>query len=229
MSRGADGKDDGIGYEVEDDGTDECFFFDAKTANEEEDVSKGGGGMSRNSGHGGGLSNSRHSSKGGGGGGLSLSRHSSHYSDHPHHLAEDDEETAATADPDEEHHPDDSFSNDDNYPFSVGDVTCWKAVRAPHDVFTLTWGWLRHNKSQILSGLTVALAQIPEAVSFSFVAGVDPIVGLQVRKERLYLVAVVGLLLVTQSKRLPLPLSIAGMLLLISYVGMASRAPGSWV
>jgi len=216
MSRGADGKDDGIGYEVEDDGTDECFFFDPKAAGEEEDATSK---LSRNSGHGGGLSNSRHSSKGGGGGGLSLSRHSSHYSDHPHHLAEDDEETAATADPDEEHHPDDSFSNDDNYPFSVGDVTCWKAVRAPHDVFTLTWGWLRHNKSQILSGLTVALAQIPEAVSFSFVAGVDPIVGLQVRKERLYLVAVVGLLLVTQSKRLSLSpsLSLFLSLLLVCY------------
>jgi SulP family sulfate permease len=33
-------------------------------------------------------------------------------------------------------------------------------------------------KSDILSGLTVALALVPEAVAFSFVAGVDPIVGL---------------------------------------------------
>ncbi|CAA6814189.1 MAG: Sulfate permease [uncultured Aureispira sp.] len=36
-----------------------------------------------------------------------------------------------------------------------------------------------HNpKNDILSGLTVALALVPEAVAFSFVAGVDPLVGL---------------------------------------------------
>ena len=33
-------------------------------------------------------------------------------------------------------------------------------------------------KNDILSGLTVALALVPEAVAFSFVAGVDPLVGL---------------------------------------------------
>ena len=33
-------------------------------------------------------------------------------------------------------------------------------------------------KNDILSGLTVALALIPEAVAFSFVAGIDPLVGL---------------------------------------------------
>ena len=33
-------------------------------------------------------------------------------------------------------------------------------------------------KDDILSGLTVALALVPEAVAFAFVAGVDPIVGL---------------------------------------------------
>jgi SulP family sulfate permease len=42
---------------------------------------------------------------------------------------------------------------------------------------------LHHNpefrlKSDILSGLTVALALVPEAVAFAFVAGVDPLVGL---------------------------------------------------
>ncbi len=36
-----------------------------------------------------------------------------------------------------------------------------------------------HNpKNDILSGLTVALALVPEAVAFSFVAGIDPLVGL---------------------------------------------------
>ena len=33
-------------------------------------------------------------------------------------------------------------------------------------------------KTEVLSGLTVALALVPEAVAFSFVAGVDPLVGL---------------------------------------------------
>lgn len=33
-------------------------------------------------------------------------------------------------------------------------------------------------KNDILSGLTVALALVPEAVAFAFVAGIDPLVGL---------------------------------------------------
>ena len=33
-------------------------------------------------------------------------------------------------------------------------------------------------RTDLLSGLTVALALVPEAVAFAFVAGVDPIVGL---------------------------------------------------
>ena len=35
-----------------------------------------------------------------------------------------------------------------------------------------------NSKNDILSGLTVALALVPEAVAFSFVAGIDPLVGL---------------------------------------------------
>ena len=33
-------------------------------------------------------------------------------------------------------------------------------------------------KDDTLSGLTVALALVPEAIAFSFIAGVDPVVGL---------------------------------------------------
>ncbi|MEK9565963.1 MAG: SulP family inorganic anion transporter, partial [Flavobacteriaceae bacterium] len=33
-------------------------------------------------------------------------------------------------------------------------------------------------KNDLLSGITVALALVPEAVAFAFVAGVSPIVGL---------------------------------------------------
>ncbi|HEY4616361.1 MAG TPA: SulP family inorganic anion transporter, partial [Citricoccus sp.] len=36
-------------------------------------------------------------------------------------------------------------------------------------------GWL---KTEVLAGLVVALALIPEAIAFSLIAGVDPTVGL---------------------------------------------------
>ncbi len=70
-------------------------------------------------------------------------------------------------------------SNVPGYPSPVGDIFCWKHTDGFTSFFSLTWKWLVVNRPQILSGITVALAQVPEAVSFSFVAGVDPIVGLQ--------------------------------------------------
>mmetsp|Transcript_19411 Transcript_19411/g.29076 ORF Transcript_19411/g.29076 Transcript_19411/m.29076 type:complete len:663 (+) Transcript_19411:302-2290(+) len=65
------------------------------------------------------------------------------------------------------------------YPVPIGDVLCYRKATSISNVFYLTWKWLLVNRPQILAGITVALAQVPEAVSFSFVAGVDPIVGLQ--------------------------------------------------
>jgi len=51
-----------------------------------------------------------------------------------------------------------------------------------YSLFDVTNHFPRHSLNQIktdlLSGLTVALALVPEAVAFSFVAGVDPLVGL---------------------------------------------------
>ena len=44
-------------------------------------------------------------------------------------------------------------------------------------------------KNDLLSGLTVALALVPEAVAFSFVAGVEPLVGL-------YAAFIVGLIVI---------------------------------
>lgn len=38
--------------------------------------------------------------------------------------------------------------------------------------------WLSHPRADLLSGATVALALIPEAIAFSLIAGVDPMVGL---------------------------------------------------
>ncbi len=43
---------------------------------------------------------------------------------------------------------------------------------------TLIRNFTHSPKNDVLSGLTVALALVPEAVAFSFVAGVDPLVGL---------------------------------------------------
>ncbi len=45
-------------------------------------------------------------------------------------------------------------------------------------MFELHTAPTRNIKNDVLSGLTVALALVPEAVAFSFVAGVDPLVGL---------------------------------------------------
>ena len=38
--------------------------------------------------------------------------------------------------------------------------------------------WLSNIRSDLLAGLVVALALIPEAIAFSIIAGVDPRVGL---------------------------------------------------
>ena len=46
------------------------------------------------------------------------------------------------------------------------------------EVFELVSKLQYHLRSDLLSGLTVALALVPEAVAFAFVAGVDPLVGL---------------------------------------------------
>jgi len=77
--------------------------------------------------------------------------------------------------------PDDANAVD-AYSVPVGDVLCLckpTPVRSPGDFSSRLWTWMKDNKTQVLSGITVALAQVPEAVSFSFVAGVSPSVGLQ--------------------------------------------------
>ena len=45
-------------------------------------------------------------------------------------------------------------------------------------MFEITPSRAASAKNDILSGLTVALALVPEAIAFAFVAGVDPLVGL---------------------------------------------------
>ena len=49
----------------------------------------------------------------------------------------------------------------------------------PHDSLgQLRRDWLGNIRGDILAGLVVALALIPEAIAFSIIAGVDPAVGL---------------------------------------------------
>ncbi len=38
--------------------------------------------------------------------------------------------------------------------------------------------WFSNVRGDVLAGMTVALALIPEAIAFSLIAGVDPMVGL---------------------------------------------------
>eukprot|EP00924_Labyrinthula_sp_SR-Ha-C_P003980 augustus_masked-scaffold_3-processed-gene-10.7-mRNA-1 protein AED:0.02 eAED:0.03 QI:0/-1/0/1/-1/1/1/0/638 len=58
---------------------------------------------------------------------------------------------------------------------SPDDYTIWHQILSPPLNNTKSKAFLR----EFLSGFTVALAQVPEAVAFAFTAGVDPIVGLQ--------------------------------------------------
>ncbi|WP_350308391.1 SulP family inorganic anion transporter, partial [Bacillus subtilis] len=44
--------------------------------------------------------------------------------------------------------------------------------------FTLKQQWFGNIRKDILAGILVALALIPEAIGFSIIAGVDPMVGL---------------------------------------------------
>ena len=53
-----------------------------------------------------------------------------------------------------------------------------KFMSVGHPVINLRSGLSGSPKADILSGLTVALALVPEAVAFAFLAGVPPLVGL---------------------------------------------------
>jgi len=60
-----------------------------------------------------------------------------------------------------------------------GRIDCLCGGRDPKtNIFAAVGHWLALNKNQLLSGITVSLAQVPEAVAFALVAGVKPIVGL---------------------------------------------------
>lgn len=46
------------------------------------------------------------------------------------------------------------------------------------DLNTIKYQWLGNVKGDILAGIVVALALVPEAIAFSLIAGVDPMIGL---------------------------------------------------
>ena len=52
--------------------------------------------------------------------------------------------------------------------------------------------WFGNVRADILSGLVVALALIPEAISFSIIAGVDPKVGLYASFSMAVVIAIAG-------------------------------------
>ena len=57
---------------------------------------------------------------------------------------------------------------------------------------TLKADWLGNIRGDLLAGLVVALALIPEAIAFSIIAGVDPRVGLYASFCIAVVIAVVG-------------------------------------
>ena len=52
--------------------------------------------------------------------------------------------------------------------------------------------WLSDPKTNLMSGLVVALALIPEAISFSIIAGVDPKVGLYASFSIAIIISIAG-------------------------------------
>lgn len=64
---------------------------------------------------------------------------------------------------------------------SIEDVSVLGALRSP-----------KRLKTEVLAGLVVALALIPEAISFSIIAGVDPRVGLFASFTMAVTISIVG-------------------------------------
>jgi len=52
--------------------------------------------------------------------------------------------------------------------------------------------WLGNIRGDILAGIVVALALIPEAIAFSIIAGVDPKIGLYASFAIAVIIAIVG-------------------------------------
>src|SRR3546814_17626174 len=60
------------------------------------------------------------------------------------------------------------------------------------DISALKREWLSNPRRDILAGIVVALALIPEAIGFSIIAGVDPRVGLYASFSIAVIISLVG-------------------------------------
>ncbi|HAS4303918.1 TPA: SulP family inorganic anion transporter, partial [Vibrio cholerae] len=57
---------------------------------------------------------------------------------------------------------------------------------------TMKRDWLSNVRGDVLAGIVVALALIPEAIAFSIIAGVDPKVGLYASFSIAVIISIVG-------------------------------------
>ncbi|MFJ9943094.1 SulP family inorganic anion transporter [Streptomyces erythrochromogenes] len=70
-----------------------------------------------------------------------------------------------------------------------------RGLRGPYGLRSLRPDWLNDPKvwrTEVLAGLVVALALIPEAISFSIIAGVDPAIGLFASFTMAVVISIVG-------------------------------------
>ena len=75
---------------------------------------------------------------------------------------------------------------------SVGTVNIAEIILKIDWISHLQQEWFGNIRADILSGLVVALALIPEAIAFSIIAGVDPKVGLYASFSIAVIVAITG-------------------------------------
>jgi hypothetical protein len=85
--------------------------------------------------------------------------------------------------------------NEEEYLAEVGEMNCYcvpTRVYGFKDFMFRSLGWTLLNKEQILGAFTVAITQIPEAVSGALIAGVNPALALQSTWMMNILTALVG-------------------------------------
>lgn len=85
--------------------------------------------------------------------------------------------------------------NEEEYLAEVGELNCYcvpSRVYGFKDFFFRTLAWFLLNKEQILGGFTVAITQIPEAVTAAIIAGINPARALQATWIMNVLTSVIG-------------------------------------
>jgi SulP family sulfate permease len=80
----------------------------------------------------------------------------------------------------------------DSAPASPTDATTYQAPTRPSPLTRLKAAWWNDPRTELLAGLVVALALIPEAIAFSLIAGVDPKVGLYASFSIAVIISIAG-------------------------------------